>query len=373
MVDGDDDGMDKSILPGLPDDLALRCLAKISHGYHGVLECVSKSWRDAIRSTYYAHLKASEGWCGNWLFVSTSEQNIDMWDAYDPDADKWHTLPRMPRFRNDVSRSRFSVVSLHKKLLVIGGCYVTSNSPLATNEVIIFDPFKKQWSRLANMRTPRADFACTVICGLVYVAGGCNSCDTGLSAAEVYDPITDRWEDLPPMPLPLFECFSVSHGGQFHVVGKKGFNVESDTYIIYDPVGKKWRTVDDELVLFSKLSRFTVTTMNDRIYAIPDGSVRTMETTRMDWSLLGVLPSVVPPLHTRPLKPFCFGFAGFEQYLYVAGGLTLKFDSNASAYSIMKLNCCRRCNPAKSPLRWQDVKPMPRQSGGVLGCCAIQE
>ncbi|CAF1926067.1 unnamed protein product, partial [Brassica napus] len=35
--------------PGLPDDLALRCIAKLSHGYHGKLE----GWRDLVRSDAY--------------------------------------------------------------------------------------------------------------------------------------------------------------------------------------------------------------------------------------------------------------------------------------------------------------------------------
>ncbi|KAE8679003.1 hypothetical protein F3Y22_tig00111402pilonHSYRG00644 [Hibiscus syriacus] len=39
------------VLPGLPDDLALRCLARFSHGYHGVLESVSNRWKDLVRSS----------------------------------------------------------------------------------------------------------------------------------------------------------------------------------------------------------------------------------------------------------------------------------------------------------------------------------
>ena len=65
-----------SIIPGLPDDLGLRCLAKMSHGHHGLLETVSKRWRDLICSSGYATFKAREGWCGDWLFVPSHNAGI---------------------------------------------------------------------------------------------------------------------------------------------------------------------------------------------------------------------------------------------------------------------------------------------------------
>ncbi|WZZ57716.1 hypothetical protein YC2023_057823 [Brassica napus] len=82
--------IEQSIIPGLPDDLALKCIAKLSHGYHGKLECVSKGWRDLVRSDAYSCYKARNGWSGSWLFAHSNNQ----WVAYDPDADRWHPLPR---------------------------------------------------------------------------------------------------------------------------------------------------------------------------------------------------------------------------------------------------------------------------------------
>jgi len=184
----------ESMIPGLPDDLALRCLAMISHGYHGLLESVSKKWRRAVRSMDYANLKAKEGWCGNWLLVSTHVGHKSQWNAYDPDADRWHSLPRLPKADCE-SLSGCSCVSVCKRFLVIGGCYSSPfRGHLGTTDVMMFDPFKQQWSRVSNMRTARNNFACAVILDKVYVAGGNSSSATGgLSAAEVYDPNMDRY------------------------------------------------------------------------------------------------------------------------------------------------------------------------------------
>jgi hypothetical protein len=188
-----------SIIPGLPDDLGLRCLAKMSHGHHGLLETVSKGWRDLIRSSDYAAFKAREGWCGDWLFVLTDGSRTE-WVAYDPQADTWHPLPKISTALPECEHFGFSCVCVCNRLLVIGGSYkplepaFPHQSPSITNDVLQFDPYKKQWTSIASMRTPRSHFACSVISGKVYVAGGRNSSFTrGLALAEVYDPLTDKY------------------------------------------------------------------------------------------------------------------------------------------------------------------------------------
>lgn len=187
-----------SIIPGLPDDLAMRCLAKISHGYHGILATVSKNWRDILGSSEFANFRATDGYCGSWLFVLTEKSN-NQWIAYDPEADRWHPLPKIEGDNADLQHFGFSCVCIRKRLLVIGGSYapreppVPQQKPTVTNDVWQFDPFRKKWTKVASMRTPRSHFACSVISGKVYVAGGRNtSSSRGLALAEVYDPVADR-------------------------------------------------------------------------------------------------------------------------------------------------------------------------------------
>ncbi|KAK1291332.1 F-box/kelch-repeat protein [Acorus calamus] len=212
------EGEHQAIIPGLPDDLAIQCLARISHGYHGVLECVSKRWRDVMRSSVYSHIKAANGWSGYWWFVLTERQHDGQWNAYDPEANNWHHLPRFHTDEPPGDHLGFSCVTVCKKFLVIGGFYESPLSPIfpelktsVMDDVWLFDPFEKQWSRRASMKMPRSEFACVVTSGKVHVAGGYNSSEPGgITNAEVYDPVTDRWEDLPPMPFPQMECSGVS-------------------------------------------------------------------------------------------------------------------------------------------------------------------
>ncbi|CDY35074.1 BnaA06g10840D [Brassica napus] len=166
--------IEQSIIPGLPDDLALRCISKLSHGYHGKLECVSKDWRDLVRCEAYSCYKARNGWSESWLFAHSNNQLV----AYDPDADRWHPLPRNEAIQDGWDHSGFACVCVSSCLLVIGGCYVSSfprEEPfVVTNVVMRFDPFKKEWKMVAGMRTPRTRFACAAVSGKVYVAGGFN-------------------------------------------------------------------------------------------------------------------------------------------------------------------------------------------------------
>ena len=55
------------------------------------------------------------------------------------------------------------------------------------------------WARAAPMPTSRSELAAAALAGRIYVAGGIAQWGT-TAAFEAYDPATDRWEELPPLP-----------------------------------------------------------------------------------------------------------------------------------------------------------------------------
>ncbi|KAH0925490.1 LOW QUALITY PROTEIN: hypothetical protein HID58_017746 [Brassica napus] len=59
---------EQSIIPGLPDDLALRCITKLSHGYHGMLEL-----ERSIRLTRAIKLEMDGQKDGCLLVLTTNE------------------------------------------------------------------------------------------------------------------------------------------------------------------------------------------------------------------------------------------------------------------------------------------------------------
>ncbi|HEY5939368.1 MAG TPA: kelch repeat-containing protein, partial [Gemmatimonadales bacterium] len=79
--------------------------------------------------------------------------------------------------------------------------------------------------------------AAVVIDGKFYVAGGIAGFDTPVTALDVYDPKTNRWRTLAPMPTGGTAAGAGLHG-KFYVVV---CGSTPRTYA-YNPVTNKWTT-----------------------------------------------------------------------------------------------------------------------------------
>ncbi|KAJ8543399.1 hypothetical protein K7X08_005922 [Anisodus acutangulus] len=375
--------IEQPIIPGLPDDLALRCLAMISHGYHGILETVCRRWRKLFHCAEYSNYKAREGWCENWLFVLT-EGSGNQWIAYDPEADRWHPLPRIPTSHSDQEHLGFSCACVLNKFLLIGGTYGARDPlfphqrALATNEVFQFDPFTKEWRKVASMRTPRSHFACSVVSGKVYVAGGRNtSSGGGLALAEVYDPLTDKWEDLPPLPSPQMDCIGLPYDGKFYVLTDLVGLLEQNTYVVFDPSDATWRSVND-IWPFSRAMHLGIQVLDGgHICTVVDwggSAIKTRDVENGEWHHRGLVPPVTLPDHPRSLEVFDYGFVALRNEIYVLGGRVLRWEEiGTGKFNIVKLSTVRVCNPLSLPLRWRETRPMCEPAfGSILGCASME-
>lgn len=374
---------DQPLIPGLPDDLALRCLAKISHGYHGTLETVCRRWRKLFQSAEYSNYKSREGWFENWLFVLTGESK-NQWIAYDPEADRWHPLPRIPTSHPDQEHLGFSCACVLNKFLLIGGTYGARDPifhyqrAVTTNEVFQFDPFRKEWRKLASMRTPRSHFAFSVVSGKVYVAGGRNtSSGEGLALAEVYDPLTDKWEDLPPLPSPQMDCIGLPYDGKFYVLTDLVGLLEQETSVVFEPSDETWLSVDD-IWPFSRAMHLGIQVLDGgHICTVVDwggSSIKTREVDDEEWHHRGLVPPVILPDHPRPLEVFDYGFVALKNEIYVLGGRVLRWEeSGTGKFNIVKLSTVRVCNPLSLPLRWREIRPMCEPAfGSIIGCASME-
>ncbi|XP_004243661.1 F-box/kelch-repeat protein At1g16250 [Solanum lycopersicum] len=375
--------IDQPLIPGLPDDLALRCLAMISHGYHGILETVSRRWRKLFHSAEYSNYKAREGWSGNWLFVLTGGSE-NQWVAYDPEADRWHPLPRIPTSHPDQEHLGFSCACVLNKFLLIGGTYgardqvIPHQTALTTNEVFQFDPFRKEWRNVASMRTARSNFACSVVSGKVYVAGGRNtSSGGGLVLAEVYNPLTDKWEDLPPLPSPQMDCIGLPYNGKFYVLTDLVGLLEQETSVVFDPSDETWLSVNDTWP-FSRAMHLGIQVLDGgHICTVVDwggSAIETRDVDNTEWHRRGLVPPVVLPDHPRPLEVFDYGFVALRNEIYVLGGRVLRWEeSGTGKFNIVKLSTVRVCNPLSLPLRWREIRPMCEPAfGSILGCASME-
>ncbi|MDP8922604.1 MAG: kelch-like protein [Chloroflexota bacterium] len=120
--------------------------------------------------------------------------------VYDPWADAWTLLPDLPTGRNHLG-----VAAIDGRLYVAGGRFGGGVGSEMTDVLEIYDPSTTTWTSGAPMLAPRAGVAAVAANGCLYVIGGeGNEADPRgiFDRNEAYDPATNTWHALAPMPLP---------------------------------------------------------------------------------------------------------------------------------------------------------------------------
>jgi N-acetylneuraminic acid mutarotase len=119
--------------------------------------------------------------------------------VYDPKTDHWVVLPDIPTQRNHLG-----VGAIDGKLYVAGGRFGGGVGSPMTGVLEVFDPRTLEWSTAAPLLTPRAGVAAVAADGCLYLIGGeGNDADPRgvFDLNEVYDPATNTWQRLAPLPL----------------------------------------------------------------------------------------------------------------------------------------------------------------------------
>jgi hypothetical protein len=121
--------------------------------------------------------------------------------------------------------------------------------PLAHGKALeIFDPLTNLWREAAPMPEPRHHLQVAAHDGRVYVFGGSGLCQVECGFQEtawVYDPESDTWTELAPMPYAISAGAAVSLPDGLYLVG--GLPDTSQTLLHYDPVTGEWRQKADML------------------------------------------------------------------------------------------------------------------------------
>ncbi len=215
-------------------------------------------------------------------------------EAYDPGTETWEEKSPLPK---PLHHTTAAVVN--GKLYVIGG--FTSGRWTPTDSTFEYDPDTDQWTEKQPMPTGRGSLAVGVIGGKIYAVGGAlrkffrlvNS-----SANEVYDPATDRWQQLPAIPTPrdhltvsTYKGVLYAIGGRINVDYGKNLNVNE----AYDPKSAVWT---QEKALPTARSGITSQVLNGKIHVLggesKEGTFRENEAydpETDEWTTLQPMPS----------------------------------------------------------------------------------
>ncbi|MED6131377.1 hypothetical protein PIB30_008966 [Stylosanthes scabra] len=226
------------LIPNLPDELSLQILARLPRISYFNVRLVSRKWKATITGSELYKVRKELGTTEEWLYLLIKVgDNKQQWYAVDPRSRIWQRLPTMPEVSEEEesrkSSSRFWMWNMvegiriaevirgflgHKDAFdempfcgcaigAVDGClYVLGGFSKAstTSSVWRFDPMQNTWGKVTSMSTGRAYCKTGILNNKLYVVGGVSQGQAGLiplQSAEVFDPSTDTWSDVPSMPF----------------------------------------------------------------------------------------------------------------------------------------------------------------------------
>lgn len=227
------------LIPSLPDEISLQILARLPRACYLDVKLVSRSWKAAIMSTEIFKLRKELGTTEEWLYVLTKIQGDKLfWYALDPLSRKWQKLPPMRNVPAEDESKRglaglrmWNMVGSSIKIAdairgwlgkkdaldqipfcgcaigAVNGClYVLGGFSRASamSRVWRYDPVLNAWSEVNSMSVGRAYCKTGVLNNKLFVVGGVSRGRGGLiplQSAEVFDPQTGLWSEVPSMPF----------------------------------------------------------------------------------------------------------------------------------------------------------------------------
>lgn len=342
-----------ALIDGLPDAVALRCLARVPFYLHPRLELVSRSWRDAVRSMELYKAREEVNSTEEFLCVCAFDPE-NMWQLYDPNRDIWLTLPVLPSVVRNLAH--FSVVSAAGKLFVLGGgsdavdpLTGDQDGSFATNEVWAYDPVVRRWAPRASMIVPRAMFACCVLDGKIVVAGGFTTCRKSISRAEIYNPEKDVWVSIPDLHhTHNSACSGLVIGGKMHVVHKGLTTVQ-----VLDTAKQGWTVHEHSWV------QGPMAVVKGSLYVMSHGLIYRQEKEARK--------VVISAFEFK--KRIGFAMIGFRDDIYVIGGVIGPERWNCD---IKKMSDVDVLTLGSERPVWRQAAPMTRCRGTILGCAELR-
>jgi N-acetylneuraminic acid mutarotase len=144
------------------------------------------------------------------------------------DGSRWSAGPPLP-----LGLDHTSAATLNDQIYVAGGHSFGSDSAR------FFRLDSAKWTELAHMRHARGGHALVAAAGRLYVIGGNTAGPINVPPAEVYNPATNAWSDLPSLPSPRNHVAGFVLGADVCVVGGRSpatahvdcYNVNSSAWM----------------------------------------------------------------------------------------------------------------------------------------------
>eukprot|EP00249_Psilotum_nudum_P013221 c24225_g1_i1 orf=173-1393(-) len=373
-----------SLIPGLPDDVAVLCLARVRRNMLPKLRLVCSAWKSLCDSSEFPILRRQVGSSEWWIYVLSEMPAGAPFKAFDPQANRWYELPPTPGRSEHECWEGFACVALGSNLLIMGGVKSTLDrhtqlfvSGGVCGDVRVYNACTNRWSTAASMNTPRSWFAAAVIGDHVYVAGGQGKTQF-LDSAEIYDPKQDKWQAIPNLIRVRSSCYGVALDGQFWVIGGENMRNQYDdrpkkgSAEVYDPGTCTWRLIDD-MWLDSHKVPGPNTVYDGQLLFVHNGKLMLYDKDKNGWFHVGhIFGSAV---YNQPFSEFGFACESIDGDVYIIGGRR-EYWHNHNRYCVQPLNSMNVCNLRSQRqskfLWWRNAADMGNTEGTILASTVLR-
>ncbi|KAL8260693.1 hypothetical protein R6Q59_028646 [Mikania micrantha] len=228
------------LIPNLPDDVAIQCIARVPRPYHPTLSLVSKLWRSTIRSPHFFTTRSYLRSTQHSLYLNIRHNTSFKW-YYHPNPNPKDGSSLFPHPPIPIQPVGPAYAVLGPKIYLIGG----SINDIPLNSVWVLDCRVNRWEIGPKMRVGREFAAAATVGGKIYVMGGClvDNRARSVNWAEVFDPVVGVWR---PVESGLVEakdkwmhaCAVID--GRIYAMADRGG-------VVYDVVRMEWGRVPKRL------------------------------------------------------------------------------------------------------------------------------
>jgi len=230
------------------------------------------------------------------------------------------------------ARESVAACTVDEKIYAIGGFPGRSARGIRTNER--YDPATNSWTGVAPMPTGRRMPVTGVVDGKCYVIGGrIDDTGTPLDDVEAYDPEKNSWTTHAPMPTPRYAHAAAVVDGIIYVFGGTNGGRIFQVVEAFNPATNSWTT---RTPMSAARALHGAATANGKIYVM--GGALDLDTTTIYTSMEIYDPvanswSAGPEM---PLGKFSLSAATLDNRIYAIGGAdnSLRSVEHVAAFDI---------------------------------------
>lgn len=174
---------------------------------------------------------------------------------------RWTELARMPGRRVAAAGA-----TIGDNFYFVGGALANDiNIPNPFRTLFVYSFQQNRWHRATGMPTGRHHTSAAALDGKLYVVGGRRGENLALGEVERYDPRSDSWERLPPLPLGVGGLGVASVAGRLIAIsgGDDGNRWVTPATWAFDPATNRWTRLGD---LGVPRHGFGAAVVADRVY-----------------------------------------------------------------------------------------------------------